>query len=237
MKAVLAIGLMAAFVTQCGYYVRDSDRNKDTDKEQQKQDEKDFKDRQNCDLGPKTGCVTGQLGTTKVTLDGAEYFDANTLVRAAASKLPLVDDKGSQLVAGRDFEATLVQPLTNETFPDNFFVYVRGDETRAPSAVTSKGAFKINYLDAGVYDISAQRKFDLKVADKRVAVTTQTDGQPNTVKEEPKGDRALCLVVYGEAKAVEISRNARQTITIDHYKTELLDKACSDAGAKPTLSL
>ena len=239
MKAIFAMGLTAALLTQCGFYVREpSDRNKDSEKEQQRLAEEEFKERQNCDYGVKTGCVTGQLVISKVFLDNDEFFDANTLVRSAVGQLSLADTSGEKLVAGKDFEASLLQPLSNENFADGFSVYLRGDEARAPIPVTAKGGFKIDYLDSGVYDIRIQRKFDVKVADKRLATPSE---QPVTtepqVKKEPKADRILCLVIYSDVKAVEISKGAKQFVGVDRYKAELLDRACSDAAARPTLSL
>jgi hypothetical protein len=191
-----------------------------------------------CRQSSATGCLQGQVpAAPDLVVGGEKFFDANDLAAKFKNLLPTVHDTTGKALVADDFDLKWITKLDNESFSDGFHIYLKGASARN-QRVMSNGAFAVNRLQPGYYQIRVQKEFKFVLAQRAISASAaegQTDSQEKAFAPEPL-KAAYCATLYAK-DSVEIRRGYKTgTVVFDHFDVELVKCGASEGEAKIKLN-
>ncbi len=168
-----------------------------------------------CSLSVKKGCVAGHIVVApNIWANQQPFLDADDLGRNFSR---LTDRLALSLVGDGDsknFALNLITPIDNQSFVQDFQVYIKSWQYSDRQFVRSNGQFQFNELAAGDYQVRAQKNVS-------ISWTSQQADAPENAPIQG------CAIIYSETN-IAVEKEREVAIAFENFSVELVDtqKSC-----------
>ncbi|MDA9951258.1 hypothetical protein N9D31_01660 [Oligoflexaceae bacterium] len=176
-----------------------------------------------CERSMRTACIQGTVtAAPDIVINGKTFLDSEDFALMFKDLVTVQDKEGDDL-SEEDYKVELLTGVTNQDFTRGFEVFVKGSDARTTEVLRS-GAFLLNYLRPGLYDVRAQKKLVFKVTPNTdlLVETKKDDGEVEVAKASEK---YYCATLQAE-KTFEVQRGDQITPVFDEFELYWRDQGC-----------
>ncbi len=160
-----------------------------------------------------TGCLEGNISSAmNLSVSGKAFFDADDLANRFHEIVEVRATDGKVLEHGKDYRMSLTPSFSNQTFAQDFQVFIKGERPDAVD-VRSSGKFFLNQLPEGEYEIRVQRPIRMLVE------LLQAEGDPIKMVD--------CATLYQDGSFEIIKGEKAEAMTFDDLKIYTTATACN----------
>lgn len=187
-----------------------------------------------CSMDLAHGCFDGNVVSMQdFFVEGTQFFNADALGRRFAELVSIENKDGLALVAGKDFELRLDQPLNNRSFLSGFTYDLAGDVARRDD-IGRDGNFSINDLPEGSFNLRLQRPVRFVAVQQVTRDRREENADAEAVVETV--ETPYCATIYTDA-TIEIRPGTRTSESFRDFQLYLSNNVCPADGSRTTLSL
>lgn len=177
-----------------------------------------------CNIIDYKGCLDGNITRLEFTVNDVEFEDANDFASRFFEMIP-VNENGTELVAGDDYEFVLHTNLNINNFADGFEWIINGG-TKSGNLVNGK--FKVERLREGTYDIRVQKPISFSIKKKQININE--DGSQSTEVVE----KTYCAKLSSDIN-IELYDAERLAATFSEFRLAFTSYECKSTPTNSTI--